>query len=64
MRSRTGGSNIVTLILVVLLGASVSFVINFGPYYWDFWQMKEVTKTTVRTWKIVGAQRARWNWSP
>ena len=45
MRSRTGGSNIVTLILVALLGASVAFVYRFGPYYWDFWQMKEVTKT-------------------
>ncbi len=54
MRSRTGGSNLVTLTLVLLLGASVAVVHRFGPYYWDFWQMKEVTKTTVRTWKIVG----------
>ena len=56
MRSRTGGSNLLTLILLLLIGGGVSMVYRFGPYYWDFWQMKEITKTAVRTWKVVGRQ--------
>ena len=58
MRHRTGRISPFTLILFVVLGISVIFVQRFGPYYWDFWQMKEITKTTARTWKILGRQLA------
>ena len=58
MRSRTGGSNLVTLILLLLIGGGVSMVYRFGPYYWDFWQMKEITKSTARTWRVLGRQAA------
>ncbi len=56
MRSRSGGFNLFTLFLVLLFGSIITLVFRFGPYYWDFWQMKEITKTAVRTWKIVGRQ--------
>jgi hypothetical protein len=56
MRKRAGRISFVTVILLLLIGTSVSVVYRFGPYYWDYWQMKEVTKTAVHTWKVVGRQ--------
>ena len=56
MTSRRGGISLFSLFLILILVAGVMLVHRFGPYYWDFWQMKEITKTTVRTWKIVGRQ--------
>ena len=56
MRSRSGGFKPLTLILVFIIGSAITLVFRFGPYYWDYWQMKEITKTAVRTWKIVGRQ--------
>ena len=56
MRSRRGGFSALTLIVGLLVAATTVMVFRFGPYYWDYWQMKEITKSTVRTWKIVGRQ--------
>lgn len=58
MTSRRGGISFFSLFLILILIAGVSLVHRFGPYYWDFWQMKEITKTTARTWKMFGIKDA------
>ena len=58
MTSRRGGISFFSLFLIVILAVGVLLVHRFGPYYWDFWQMKEITKTTARTWKMFGRQEA------
>ena len=58
MGSRRGGISFFTLFLILVFASGVVLVQRFGPYYWDFWQMKEITKTTARTWKMFGRQEA------
>ncbi len=58
MRTRRGGISFFSLFLILILVGGVLLVQRFGPYYWDFWQMKEITKTTARTWKMFGRQEA------
>ena len=31
---------------------------RFGPYYWDYWKMKEVTKTAALQWKVYSRKAA------
>ena len=56
MRLRTGRINLFTVIIVLVLAAGVLVVDRFGHYYWDYGQMKEATKSAVRTWKMFGRQ--------
>ena len=56
MRGRRGGVSWFTLLMIVLMVGGTMLVYRFGPYYWDYWQMKEVTKSTARTWKMFGRQ--------
>jgi hypothetical protein len=58
MVSRSGRISLFSVILILLIAGTVLMVHRFGPYYWDFWQMKEITKTTARTWKVMGRQTA------
>ena len=53
MRSRRGGVSWFTLLLIGLLAGGTMLTHRFGPYYWDYWQMKEITKSTARTWKML-----------
>jgi hypothetical protein len=48
------------LAVVLILGAFVAmvFVQRFGPYYWDYWKMKEVTKTAALHWKVYSQKAA------
>ena len=56
MRSRRGGISWFTLLLIGLLAGGTMLTHRFGPYYWDYWQMKEITKSTARTWKMFGRE--------
>ncbi len=58
MASRTGRISLFSFVLILLIAGTVVMSQRFFPYYWDFWQMKEITKTTARTWKILGRQVA------
>ena len=58
MRQRTGRISLPTVIVLLAFAAGVVGTQRFGPYYWDYWQMKEITKTTARTWRILGRQTA------
>lgn len=58
MAPRSGRISVFSLLLILIIVGSVVAVQRFGPYYWDYWQMKEITKTTARTWKVLGRQLA------
>ena len=58
MRQRKGRISLFSLILLLVIAAGIVGTKRFGPYYWDYWQMKEITKTTARTWRILGMQAA------
>jgi hypothetical protein len=58
MRHRTGRINLFTVVLVLAVAAGIVGTKRFGPYYWDYWQMKEITKSTARTWRVLGRQAA------
>jgi hypothetical protein len=58
MMSRSGRISLFSVVLILVIASAVMMVQRFGPYYWDFWQMKEITKTTARTWKVLGRQVA------
>jgi len=44
------------MILAVLVGSLLAH--RFGPYYWDYWKMKEITKTTALHWKVYSRKAA------
>jgi len=61
MRSRTaraGKANPLAIILILAAITAVIFVNRFGPYYWDYWKMKEVTKTAALHWKVYSKKAA------
>ena len=58
MRHRKGRINMFTVVLVLAVAAGIVGTKRFGPYYWDYWQMKEITKSTARTWRVLGRQAA------
>ena len=58
MSSRSGRISLFTVILILFIAGAGLIVDRFGGYYWDYWQMKEITKTTARTWKVLGRQVA------
>jgi hypothetical protein len=58
MAPRSGRISVFSLLLILTIVGSVVAVQRFGPYYWDYCQMKEITNTTARTWKILGRQLA------
>lgn len=57
-RARTGGVNPLTMLIILAAFAAVVFVQRFGPYYWDYWKMKEVTKTAALHWKVYSKKAA------
>jgi len=46
------------LVLIVATIVGLIFVNRFGPYYWDYWKMKEVTKTTALQWRVYSKKAA------
>ena len=58
MVMRAGRVNMfaVAMILTMALGALLTD--RFGPYYWDYWKMKEVTKTAALHWKVFSKKAA------
>jgi hypothetical protein len=58
MLHRRGRISLFTLLLFLGIGVGVVGTNRFGPYYWDYWQMKEITKSTARTWRVLGRKAA------
>jgi hypothetical protein len=58
MRQRRGRISLFTLLLLIGIAAGIAGTHRFGPYYWDYWQMKEITKSTARTWRVLGRNAA------
>jgi hypothetical protein len=46
------------LVLIIATIVGFIFVNRFGPYYWDYWKMKEVTKTTALQWRVYSKKAA------
>ena len=57
-RARTGRINFIAVVLIVAAIAAITFIYRFGPYYWDYWKMKEITKTTALQWKVYSKKAA------
>ena len=57
-RSRSGKVNALAFILIVGTIVGLIFAQRFGPYYWDYWKMKEITKTTALQWKVYSKKAA------
>jgi hypothetical protein len=60
MRSvvRAGRVNMFAVAMLVVFAAGALLVERFGPYYWDYWKMKEVTKTAALHWKVFSRKAA------
>ena len=54
MHRRSGKISLFLIFVLLLMAAAVMMVRRFGPYYWDYWKMKEVTKTAALHWKMFG----------
>ena len=57
-RNRIGRINGLAAVLIIAAVVAVIFVNRFGPYYWDYWKMKEVTKTVALHWKVYSKKAA------
>jgi len=56
---RSGRINILSLLLLLALVAGGGACWLFGPYYWDFEVMKEITKSSAREWSALGELKGR-----
>jgi len=56
---RSGRINILTILLLLIVVAAGEAAWLFGPYYWDYQVMKEITKSSAREWDALGEMKAR-----
>jgi len=55
---RAGRINMIAVVLLLVLASGILLLERFGPYYWDYWKMKEVTKTAALHWKVFSRKAA------
>ena len=48
--AQSGRINLLTLLLIAALTGGIGYVVLFGPYYWDYLVMREVTQAAVLEW--------------
>ena len=54
MSARRGRINFVGIAITAVIAAALGGAALFGPYYWDYLVVKEITRTVALTWEATG----------